>query len=948
MSGFFLLLLIALSSTNVAAQVVRHDVSCRCSYYDPLPLGQFNEGVDGWVPMDGCNLSLSDGSEMNDGPQEGTASVKVTAEEMPANQWKGVVRVFPQGLDFRGRTLFSFHILAPSARPARKEFARLRLSDGRQVYECQAEYIPSLWRNVMFDLGECPFLHHVQRIEISMMNQTDDLWKDCAFLLDNICVARPMDLHFNIRGSSDAFEGKGGIVGEQDGALRFTFKGQASLSTDKTQHSRNSIYNPPLDRYNTFFIVLENQSDASRLRLCYRTTSHPVWEEAGSKVFDVLPNSPMKAYYVNISDTPNASGDLLDFCLENVDGTSGTWLIDRINVIHEMPIEVYAGRMTSQRATKEWVTLEGEVDAQYLGQFSRLQIYEAPLYRQGHTQTVEELSGQIKECQEAPSVQESEISGYSLLYEGPAQEKFRVRLPNKSSYGPITLLSSRMLAVVSDAQGNFLKLGYFYVDNWLDFGKNPYAFSLPRRVFNVLDYGACGDGFTDDTRAINWAIEACSQAGGGQVVLPGNGERYGRRYIATHIRMQSNVDLHLQQGAVIWQSEERDDYDYDVYYGHDIDIPGVPWTHCLYVNYPLIQADSVENIKITGPGTLRMRDIYTVNPNWGHYARICSDCMHILPISITKCHNVEISDIDIIHSNNYHTSFQFSDHLFVGNLKMYDIKCVSTDGLSFGNGMHHAYVNRAVLHSNDDGIVLSTSYGDPRNTVSPWRRMEADKDHSVRDIVVQHSSICSTHGAGKAVAVIPWGTSNPRIEKQEIDSVEVSDCMLIGGYSVGTWPDNPFDGKPFTNQETDDYSPVKNFYIHDNVYEDPCDLLCVRPTNFRGDTGIRSSSVFQNADFSQERSYWTMQGKAGVSDGKGYVKGGKLYEGLYLTPATYTFTAQATGNGRMVVWDQNHQVLAKQNINQSPSISFQILTEGDYYLGFEGRDAQITKVALQK
>ena len=58
-----------------------------------------------------------------------------------------------------------------------------------------------------------------------------------------------------------------------------------------------------------------------------------------------------------------------------------------------------------------------------------------------------------------------------------------------------------------------------------------------------------------------------------------------------------------------------------------------------------------------------------------------------------------------------------------------------------------------------------------------------------------------------------------------------------------SWPDNPFDGKPFTNQETDDYSPVKNFYIHDNVYEDPCDLLCVRPTNFRGDTEV---SVFDS------------------------------------------------------------------------------------------------------
>src|SRR5271165_2453707 len=63
--------------------------------------------------------------------------------------------------------------------------------------------------------------------------------------------------------------------------------------------------------------------------------------------------------------------------------------------------------------------------------------------------------------------------------------------------------------------------------------------------YNVLDYGAKGDGTNNDTAAIQQAVDACVASGGGQVVLPG-----GKTFLAGAITLGSGVDFHLARGAV--------------------------------------------------------------------------------------------------------------------------------------------------------------------------------------------------------------------------------------------------------------------------------------------------------------------------------------------------------------------------------------------------------------
>jgi polygalacturonase len=73
--------------------------------------------------------------------------------------------------------------------------------------------------------------------------------------------------------------------------------------------------------------------------------------------------------------------------------------------------------------------------------------------------------------------------------------------------------------------------------------------------YNVLDYGAKGDGTNNDTVAVQKAVDTCAANGGGQVVLPG-----GRIFLTGAITLGSGVDFHLARGAVLKGSPRWQDY----------------------------------------------------------------------------------------------------------------------------------------------------------------------------------------------------------------------------------------------------------------------------------------------------------------------------------------------------------------------------------------------------
>ncbi|MFZ0596757.1 MAG: glycoside hydrolase family 28 protein [Flavobacterium sp.] len=115
------------------------------------------------------------------------------------------------------------------------------------------------------------------------------------------------------------------------------------------------------------------------------------------------------------------------------------------------------------------------------------------------------------------------------------------------------------------------------------------ATQFPDKTFNINDFGAVADGKTSNTAAFEKAIKACSQNGGGKVLVP-NG-----KYLTGPIHLESNVNLHLEDKAEILFSIDPKDYP----------IVHTSWEGTELMNYsPLIYAKNKTNVAITGKGTL--------------------------------------------------------------------------------------------------------------------------------------------------------------------------------------------------------------------------------------------------------------------------------------------------------------------------------------------------------
>jgi hypothetical protein len=285
----------------------------------------------------------------------------------------------------------------------------------------------------------------------------------------------------------------------------------------------------------------------------------------------------------------------------------------------------------------------------------------------------------------------------------------------------------------------------------------PPNFPLPKfkdAKFNVMDFGATGNGLTNDTPAINQAIEKCNASGGGDVVFPDG------KYAAASIHIKSNVRLVLDTNAVIFgaptgfDAPEPNAFDKFQDFGHS------------HFHDSLMWGENIENFAIIGgkisggsighgdpkPGggdklitikvgkNLFFKDI--THEKGGHFVYLLNDCDnltidHVIikesrdAVDLMGCRNVQIHDCHFTgcadDTIGVKSDYALGRKISSANIYVWDSYFESgCNGLQFGSetaadfrnvNFWNINIGRAMkagigITSNDGGVIDGVNYRD--------------------------------------------------------------------------------------------------------------------------------------------------------------------------------------------------------------------------------------------
>lgn len=256
-------------------------------------------------------------------------------------------------------------------------------------------------------------------------------------------------------------------------------------------------------------------------------------------------------------------------------------------------------------------------------------------------------------------------------------------------------------------------------------------------------YGAKGDGVSKDTAAIQRAIDACTQQGGGTVQLTAG------TYLSAPIVLKSNITLQLDKGATLLGSAYHGDY------------PPLTMFHLPDLQ-PLVSATNATNVAITGEGVIDGN-----GESWWEEVRKIKDhgvlgSGHPRPklIIFDHCKHVRIEGITIQNSPMWQLVPYYSDDVVIRNITVlapeHSPNTDAIDPFSSSN----VVIDHVYADVGDDDVAIKSG---PINSPGP--------DDPSRDITITDCTF--KHGHGLSIgSEIAGGAKNIRAERIHFEGTD--------------------------------------------------------------------------------------------------------------------------------------------------------------------------------
>ena len=216
----------------------------------------------------------------------------------------------------------------------------------------------------------------------------------------------------------------------------------------------------------------------------------------------------------------------------------------------------------------------------------------------------------------------------------------------------------------------------------------------PSQVWDIRDFRAQGDGKTLDTVALQAAIDACSQGGGGVVFFPKGS------FLSGTLILKDGVTLHFSPGATLVGSPNISDYPSKPFPARDLDVGG-------FDIWALVYADGAKNIGIEGPGTIDgngkpfpPRDPPNLDIATGGRPRL---------LFLKGCQNVRVRDVTLCDSGCWTAHFAMCDKVFVQGICVYSHFFGNEDGILL-DSCQDSFVSDCFVDTSDDAIVIKSSF----------------------------------------------------------------------------------------------------------------------------------------------------------------------------------------------------------------------------------------------